>query len=55
MENKLRSLDNYKEMHRERAQKAGKWEQLRDCKTLTAARKIVFGEKHKKCRSGKES
>lgn len=49
-----RSLANYKAMHGPRAEKAGKGYELAHARTLTAARKIVFGEKPKRhdCRCG---
>lgn len=40
-----RSLSNYIKMHKDKAAKDGT--QLMQAQTLTAARKIVFGEKHK--------
>lgn len=44
----LRSLESYKEMHMARAEAAGKGAELRAARTLTAARKAAFGEKHKR-------
>lgn len=43
-----RSLDNYKSVHMAKAESAGKGAELRAARTLTAARKVVFGEKHKR-------
>ena len=43
----LRNLDNYKEMHKEKAIKEGKLDALMACRTLTAARKLLWGEKKK--------
>lgn len=43
-----RDLDNYKEMHRDRARDKGLHQELMACATLTQARKVVFGEKAKK-------
>lgn len=45
-----RSLDNYKSMHARTAESRGVGEQLRSAKTLTQARKIVFGYKKKNTR-----
>ena len=44
---KLRSLANYISMHEKRAKEEGKWEALQRCKTVTAAKKVMFGEKVK--------
>lgn len=44
---KLRSLQNYKEMHKDKAREKGVLAELQACSTLTAARKILFGEKPK--------
>lgn len=43
----LRSLENYKEMHKQRARDKGVYDIFMQCSTLTMARKILFGEKHK--------
>lgn len=42
-----RSLQNYKEMHAAEANSKGVGAQLATAKTLTAAKKIVFGYKKK--------
>lgn len=42
-----RSLDNYKKMQSKAAASNGVTEQLRNAKTLTEARKIVYGLKKK--------
>lgn len=44
----FRSLDNYKTMHSETAKNKGVYEEFMKCKTLTKARKILWGEKKKK-------
>lgn len=51
----LRSLENYKQIHKERAEAAGKGPELAAARTLTQARKIVFGEKHKRYEARKSS
>lgn len=43
----LRSLQNYKEMHKDGARDAGVEKELANARSLTQARKIVFGEKKK--------
>ena len=43
----LRSLENYKTQHKERAAKMGVIRELNECKTLTQARIILFGAKRK--------
>ncbi len=43
-----RSLESYKEMHEKTAKEKGVHEQFMRCKTLTQARKVLFGEKTKK-------
>lgn len=45
-----RSLDNYKDMHAKTAADKGVTAELRAAKTLTQARKIVFGYKKKNTR-----
>jgi len=45
---KGRDLENYKEMHQETAKKNGVLDQFMKCKTLTQARKVLFGDKPKK-------
>ena len=39
------SLQNYKEMHKAKAEAEGKLDKLMACRTLTQARKLLFGEK----------
>jgi hypothetical protein len=43
----LRSLENYKEMHKQRARDKGVYDMFMQCSTLTMARKILFGTKTK--------
>lgn len=45
-----RSLENYKAMHAKTAESKGKGAELRNARTLTQARKIVFGLKRKQVR-----
>lgn len=45
-----RSLDNYKSQHRKTAENKGVLEQFLKTKTLTEARKVVFGYKKKNLR-----
>lgn len=45
-----RSLENYKAMHRAQAEEQGKGPALAAVKTLTAARKLIFGYKKKNTR-----
>lgn len=42
------SLDNYKAMHKEKAEGMGVLGQFMSCQTLTAAKKLLFGVKPKK-------
>lgn len=42
-----RSLENYKDIHAKAAADKGVGEELKNAKTLTKARKIVFGYKKK--------
>lgn len=44
---KGRSLENYKEMHKETADRNGVIREFLAARTLTQARKILFGEKKK--------
>jgi hypothetical protein len=39
----FRDLNNYKSMHRETARAKGVLEAFMACKTLTAARRLLFG------------
>lgn len=43
----LRSLENYKEMHKEKAKSLGVEKELSSARSLTQARKVLFGEKKK--------
>lgn len=43
----LRSLENYKKMHEGTAKQRGCETELKNARTLTAARRILFGEKKK--------
>ena len=42
-----RSLENYKKMHEETARKKDVYNEFMACRTLTKARKILWGEKSK--------
>lgn len=43
----LRSLENYKEMHKDKAREKGVEKELSSARTLTQARRVLFGEKKK--------
>lgn len=43
----LRSLSNYKEMHKDTARDKGVEKELSAARTLTQARRVLFGEKKK--------
>lgn len=45
-----RSLDNYKSMHEKAARDKEVWKQFSEAKTLTQARKILYGYKKKNTR-----
>lgn len=47
MSEKLRSLENYKEMHREMAKDKGFEKEFMAARTLTQAKKLAYGEKKK--------
>lgn len=47
MNNVLRNLNSYKEMHRGLAESKGVSSQFQAARTLTEARKVLFGEKKK--------
>lgn len=49
----LRSLEQYKELHKGRAESQGKLSEFLAARTLTAARKIAFGEKQKRYEANK--
>ena len=45
MNKPFRSLDNYKIQQAEKAKSLGKYDELMACKTLTQARKLLYGDK----------
>jgi hypothetical protein len=47
-----RSLENYKESNKAKAEAEGKLDQLMRCTTLTQAKEVLWGKKEKRAREG---